>query len=154
MQDEYSTPIEQIRPDIKPEQQQSINYSDLLQTMEHQQQHNQQYVMSEQQPDYPPHPIVQSRLPMQANMNQNFIQEQKHYEKPADTNNMSQIQKDIMYILIPSIVLYSVPFQNHMLRIIPSLFKDDRPTIIGNVVNGCLIALVFTALKNMKINFS
>ena len=156
--DEYSTPLTQLNNDqpSHSSSQPPINYSDMLQSIESQKQ-NQHTMPPEQQQqhqDYPPPPVVQSRLPMNANMN--FITPQNQNIKSDDNNdaNMSQFQKDIMYILIPSIILYSNPIQNHMLRIIPSLFKDEKPTIIGNILNGSIIAFLYIALKSMKINFS
>ena len=151
--DEYATPIEQIRPDMQnnnqqPQQQIPVNYSDMLQSMETQQNQAQQM----QQQEFPPHPIVQSKMPHNSNMNMNFVQQQS---KPQEEeNNYSQIQKDIMYILIPSILLYSNPVQNQLLKVLPSLFKEERPTILGNVANGIIIAIVFIGIKNMKVNFS
>lgn len=150
--DEYATPIEQIRPDIQNNNQQQqqvpVNYSDMLQSMETQQNQAQQM----QQQEFPPHPVVQSKMPQNANMNMNFVQQQtQHHE---EEKNYSQIQKDMMYILIPSILLYSNPVQNQLLKILPSLFKEERPTILGNVVNGIIIAFVFIGMKNMKVNFS
>lgn len=151
--DEYATPIEQIRPDIQNNQQQQqnipVNYSDMLQSMETHQQQPQQM----QQQDYPPHPIVQSKIPHNANMNMNYVQPQQHHHQDEE-KNYSQIQKDIMYILVPSILLYSHPVQNQLLKVLPSLFKEDKPTILGNVVNGVIIAMIFVGMKNMKINFS
>ena len=151
--DEYATPIEQIRPDMQNNQQQQqqspINYSDMLQSMESQQQQVQQI---QQHQEFPPHPVVQSKMPPNANMNMNFVQQQP--QSHEEEKNFSQIQKDIMYILIPSILLYSNPIQNQMLKILPSLFKEEKPTILGNVVNGAIIAIIFTGIKNMKINFS
>ena len=165
--DEYSTPIEQLRNDMPPaeqpgNQQMNVNYSDLLQTMESHQQgqmpHPQQQMQNQQQMvqgDFPPPPMMQSKMPMNAGLNPNFItQHQQPSQEQQSNTNMSQLQKDFMYIVVPSIVLYSTPIQNHLLRMIPSLFKDEKPSIIGNIVNGTIIAFVFIALKNMKINFS
>ena len=158
--DEYSTPLTQLQNDQPSHSgsQPPINYSDMLQSIESQKQSQHTTMPPEQQPnqvDYPPPPIVQSRLPMNTNMN--FITPaQQHNVKMDDNNdaNMSQFQKDIMYILIPSILLYSTPVQNHMLRLIPSLFKEDKPTIIGNILNGSIIAFIYIALKSMKVNFT
>lgn len=149
--DEYATPIEQIRPDINTNQQQQnpINYSDMLQSMETQQQQASQM----QQQEFPPHPIVQSKMPHNANMNMNFVQQRTDTET-AENSNIPQIQKDIMFILVPSILLYSNQVQSHLLKLLPSLFKEERPTILGNVINGLIIAGVFITMKNMKINFS
>ena len=147
--DEYATPINEIRPDIQANQQQPINYSDMLQSMETNQQQPQQI----QQQDFPPHPIVQSKMPHSAKMNMNFVQQQQSHSNEEE-KNYSHIQKDIMYILIPSILLYSQPIQNHLLKVLPSLFKDDKPTILGNIVNGIIISIIFIGMKNMKINFS
>ena len=144
--DEYATPIEQIRPDMNQQQQQPINYSDMLQSMETQQQQVQQI----QQQEYPPHPIVQSKMPHNGNMN--FAQQN---QKSNDhETQLPDIQKDIMYILIPSILLYSGPVQAQILKILPSLFKEEKPTILGNVINGLIIAIIFVGMKNMKIKFS
>ena len=112
----------------------------------------QHQVQQMQQQEFPPHPIVQSKIPTNANMNMNFVQQQS--QPREEEKNFSQIQKDIMYILIPSILLYSNPVQTQLLKIIPSLFKEDKPTILGNVVNGIIIAMIFIGMKNMKINFS
>jgi hypothetical protein len=162
--DEYATPIDQIRNDMPPgdqsaNQQIPANYSDLLQTMEShsqgqpQQMSNQNQMMSHG--DFPPPPMVQSKIPMHSGMNPNFIthSNQPPQEQQSGTN-ISQLQKDFMYIVVPSILLYSTPIQNHLLRVLPSLFKDEKPSIVGNIVNASLIAFVFIALKNMKINFS
>lgn len=154
--DEYATPIEQIRPEMNShsggQEQVPVNYSDMLQVMEQQKQHQSMGEQQMPQQDYPPPPIVQSRMPPQAHMNMNFIQPKKE-EPEKSTDNMSQMQKDVMYILIPSIILYSTPIQTHLLRLVPSLFKDDKPSIVGNIVNGAIIAMVYVGLKNMKINF-
>jgi len=148
--DEYSTPIEQIRPEMNNNQQQQIpiNYSDMLQTMENQQQNVQQV----HQQEYPPHPVVQSKMPHNANMNMNFVQQQQ--QTTDEDKQLPQIQKDIMYILIPSILLYSGPVQSQILKCMPSLFKEEKPTILGNIINGLIIAIIFVGMKNMKINFS
>ena len=150
--DEYATPIEQIRPEMNSNQpqQQPINYSDMLQTMESQQQQPQQV----QQHEFPPHPIVQSKMPHNANMNMQYNQQQSNQPQNNEDQQLPQIQKDVMYILIPSILLYSNPVQAQILKFLPSLFKEERPTILGNVVNGLIIAIVFIGIKNMKINFS
>ena len=163
--DEYATPIDQIRNDMPQEhqgnqQQMPMNYSDLLQTMEsHQQNPMQQQSMQQQgqqmHGEFPPPPMVQSKMPMHSGINPNFITHgQQSQQQESQGNNMSQLQKDFMYIVVPSIILYSTPVQNHLLRIIPSLFKDEKPSIVGNIVNGAVIALIFIALKNMKVNFS
>ena len=152
--DEYATPIDQIRPDLNnqqpqqqaPQQAPQGNYSDMLQSMETQQQ-----VQQYQQPnEFPPHPVVQSK--MNPNSHMNFGQQPSQHRE--DEQQTPQIQKDIMYILIPSILLYSSPVQAHILKILPSLFKEERPTILGNIVNGLVISIVFVGLKNMKIKFS
>ena len=151
--DEYSTPIEQIRPDMNTNNQQNqpvVNYSDMLQSMETQQQDNSQI----QQQEFPPHPIVQSKIPHNANMNMNYVQQKQQPSNTEDNNNMSQIQKDMMYILIPSILLYSNQVQAQILKVLPSLFKEEKPTILGNVVNGLIISIIFIGMKNMKIDFS
>ena len=111
--DEYATPIEQIRPDMQNNHQQQVpvNYSDMLQSMETQQNQVQQM----QQQEFPPHPVVQSKMPHNANMNMNFVQQQNSQPREEE-KNYSQIQKDIMYILVPSILLYSQPVQNHLLK--------------------------------------
>ena len=144
--DEYETPIEQLRPDIKTNQDSSMNYNDMLQSIETQQQVH-------KNTEFPQHPIVQSRAPHNPHMNMNFVEHKKENIVSNDTQ-MTQIQKDIIYILVPSILLYSMPIQTHITRVLPSLFKDDKPTILGNIVNGLIIACVFVGLKNMKINFS
>lgn len=155
--DEYSTPIEQIRPDMKLENNQQIpvNYSDLMQTMES---HKNVQQMPESSPqihsnEYPPPPMVQSRNHMHTNLNPNFVTPKEHLDV-SSPDKMNILQKDVMFILIPSIILYSTQIQNHIFRVIPSLFKDDKPTMIGNIFNGIIISFVFIGLKNMKINFS
>jgi len=155
--DEYSTPIEHIRSDMQPaESQPPLNYSDMLQSMETQKYSNNFINESQQQnnQEYPPHPVVQSRIQNNMNRNPNFVQQDTTKIVHNNDNNMNQMQKDIMYILVPSILLYSSPIQNHLMKLVPSLFKDEKPSIIGNIVNGAIIAIIFTALKNMKINFS
>ena len=110
-----------------------------------------QQVQQYQQPnEFPPHPVVQSK--MNPNSHMNFGQQPSQHRE--DEQQTPQIQKDIMYILIPSILLYSSPVQAHILKILPSLFKEERPTILGNIVNGLVISIVFVGLKNMKIKFS
>jgi len=162
--DEYATPIDQIRNDIappdlirnQPHDSPAANYSDLLQTMESHQQAPQQMQQQVAQNDFPPHPIVQSNMPINRGMNPNFMSSNTTHTKQDSENmsNMSQLQKDFMFIVVPSLVLYSSTVQNHLLRVLPSLFKDDKPSIVGNIANAAVIAFVFLALKNMKINFS
>ena len=148
--DEYSTPIEQIRPEmINHQQQDPINYSDMLQSMESHQSQAQQV----QHQEFPPHPIVQSKMPHNVNMNIDHLQHRTQHS-PQEEKNYTQMQKDIMYILIPSILLYSNPVQTQLIKILPSLFKEDKPTILGNVLNGIIIATLFIGMKNLKIDFS
>lgn len=156
--DEYSTPLNQIRPELS--EQSNMNYSDVLQSMEQQQQQPQPQQMSE--PQYPPPPIVQSRnemnqmqQPTHHQIHQIMSQQHPQVEQNKETEaNMSQIQKDFIYLVVPSILLYSTPIQNHLLRTIPSLFKDEKPTIIGNIINASIIAIIFIGLKNMKVQFN
>ena len=153
--DEYATPIEQIRPEMnnnQSSQQPPINYSDMLQSMESQQQ--QQQVQQVPNQEYPPHPIVQSKNPHHANMNMNYHQQQSNPQTNNEEKQFSQVQKDVMFILIPSILLYSNQVQSQLLKILPSLFKEEKPTILGNVINGFIIAIIFIGMKSMKINFS
>lgn len=150
--DEYSTPISQIRPEMS-EQGQNVNYSDMLQSMEQAPSSNEHVQAA---PNFPPPPVVQSRNNMNPHHQQMHMMMNNEHPKEEnnETTNIPDLQKDIMFILIPSIILYSIPVQNYILRTIPSLFRDDKPTIIGNIMNAGLIAFIFIALKNMKIKFN
>lgn len=156
--DEYSTSISQIRPDIS--EQSNINYSDVLQSME---QNSQTQQVQENVQQYPPPPIVQSKndvtqmqvLPPHQQMHNIMTQQHPIQEQNIEENtNISQVQKDFLYLVVPSILLYSNQIQSHLLRTMPSLFKDEKPTIIGNILNASIIAIIFIGLKNMKVQFN
>jgi len=150
--DEYETPIESIRQN--DQQSQPINYNDMLQTMES----NGGHTHEQGQSNFPPNPIVQSRNPVQQgqNMNMNFVnpQNQAKAEEPDSNISLSNMQRDFLFIIVPSVIIYSSQIQSVLIRSIPSMFKDDKPTVIGNVMNAGLIALCFILIKNMKINFN
>jgi len=167
--DEFSTPINQIRPDINEKN--NTNYSDMLQNIEHQnnnqpqeQQNQMNYPPQEQQNqmNYPPPPIVQSKNELFEQQNNYTNLHNQILEKPLhnikDDNiqqtHISAMQKDFLYLVIPSIILYSTSIQNYLIRSIPSLFKEEKPTIIGNVINASIVAFIFITLKNMKIHFN
>ena len=162
--DEYSTPLEQIRPELGNSDQSSINYADLLQTMETNPNGNMPNIQHPENSDqqlrqFPPPPIVQSMNNPHQQFNhsqQNFISDTKSNDVDDSTNsdNMSLLQKDFMFILLPSLLLYSSSFQNQIMKSIPSLFKEDRPTLIGNIFNASVIALIFVLIKNMKVQFN
>ena len=150
--DEYSTPVSQLRPDMN--EQQTVNYSDMLQSME---QTSQSAPEQHQSQNYPPPPIVQSRNNIPPNHHQihnQMMMDTSPSQESKEDKSFSNFQKEAMYILIPSIILYSTQIQNYLLQTVPSLFKDDKPTIIGNIINAGIIALIFYTLKNMKVNFS
>ena len=150
--DEYETPIESIRqPD---NQAQPMNYNDMLQNMETNGGHMHEPIQS----NYPPNPIVQSRNPMQQNhnMNMNFVPQQTQV-KSDDTEqytSLSNMQRDFLFIVIPAVIIYSSQIQNVLVRSVPSMFRDEKPTLIGNLLNAGLIALCYVLIKNMKINFN
>ena len=150
--DEYETPIESIR---QPDNQgPPMNYNDMLQTMETNGGHTHEPVQS----NFPPNPIVQSRNPMQQNpnMNMNFVphQTQVKSEDNEQNNSLSNMQRDFLFIVIPAVIIYSSQIQNVLVRSVPSMFRDEKPTLIGNLLNAGLIALCYVLIKNMKINFN
>jgi len=139
--DEYDTPIEQLRPDLQQEQQPPVNYADMMHSME-----SSQNINSAPSNEYPPHPNIQPS---------------KQYNYPANQRVNSEevvkdntYQRDFLYILIPSMILYSLPAQNQLSTLLPSLFSDRKPTFVGHALNASIIALLFIILRNMKIKFN
>ena len=149
--DEYSTPIEQLRPDMNDQQQNPVNYADMLQTMERSQAPVQQMQpQMHEQPQYPPPPMVQSRAP--TNPHTGFVTQ--NTKQPEEIEQSPNFQKEFIYLFLPAVVLYSNPVQAQLLNAIPSLFRDEKPTILGNIFNAGIITLIFILMKNMKVKFN
>ena len=61
------------------------------------------------------------------------------------------IQRDMIYITVLCALLHSQASHELLLKYIPALFADGRPSVIGSVVIGSMVAGLYVLAKNVSI---
>ena len=78
------------------------------------------------------------------------MQQQQQPQQPKTPDN--DYQKDIMYLTVICVLIYSSTVQGGLSKYIPTLFDDGRPTIVAAVINGILVGLLYILVRNLSIN--
>lgn len=151
-------PMPQIQQQEPVQQQQVMDYSEILRNMHdeppQQQMPTQQPQIQTQQQQAPgqyfiPPPVVQSMKP------QGYVM-QPMAPQPTPEPKQSAIgdnQKDIMLVLVLCVIIYSDQFQILLQRGLPSLFRNDKLSAIGTITCALLVAGSFLLSKHVSINF-
>ena len=150
----YADILKNMENDIQPPppQEQQMPQQQMPQQQMPTPQHTFEQPSQQQHPQdhYLPPPMVNSRnnlyapRPLQP---KSILKKNTKYPNKFDT-----IQKDVIYIVILSIIVYSESTQKLISRFIPSLYKESQSTVLSLLFNGLLIAGSYTLLKNVSIN--
>ena len=151
-------PMPQIQQQEPMQQQQVMDYSEILRNMHDepqqpqmpQQQASQMPQQQQQSGQYfiPP-PVVQSMKPqgyVMQPMTQPPMQEPKQ-------STLGENQKDVLLVLVLCVIIYSDQFQILLQRGLPSLFRNEKLSAIGTITCALLVAGSFLLSKHVSINF-
>ncbi len=146
MDDEMQTPIEALHgnneQDNYQEQLRGVQQTNMRTQMEPTTQVNQQQFV----PMNPP--VVQSRNNMYM-----FPEEPSNTKRNVEASNMNDKQREFILIVVICSILYSMPVQEQIKKVMPTLYNTTYPTIVGTVLNGALIGGMFYVLKNVNVSF-
>jgi flagellar biosynthesis GTPase FlhF len=174
---EYETPLDQIRPVSTSNKQFDPNtvmdYNEILnssnqqqsnQQQNNQQQHNQQ--QNNQQQSNESNVENENNYQFQQ-MQQQQYQQQQYQQQPHPHTDSSKQQskdsymqsfslsdyenKDYIFLILANSIIFSDGIQKSILKYLPNLFKDGKPSIIGLLFNAILVAFLLFLSKKIKI---
>ena len=167
--DDMSTPIENLgRPMPQVQQldsapQQVMDYNEILRTMHEEpqqmpppQQNPQQMPPPQQIQQTPnggnfiPPPVVQTIKP------QGYVMQPMQQPQPQAQNTsspVSDVQKDVLIVIVLCVILYNENFQLLLKRVLPSLFKFDKLSSVGSVVIALMVAGGLYVSKSISFKF-
>ena len=158
-----STPIESLdrpMPQIQqqdPNQQQVMDYSEILRNMhdeppQQMPQIQQPQQMTNQQQRFIPPPAVQSIKP-QGYVMQPMQQMPEQLNYKMKESSLGENQKDIILVLVLCVIIYSDQFQIALQRVLPSLFRSEKLSAIGTIACATMVAGTFMLSKHISFNF-
>lgn len=143
---EYETPIEQIRPistsDKKIDMNSIMKYESEIQHQPQQQLQHQQPMQMIQE---------QQRLPIYEHQqfpNSKSIPKEKE-NKEIDLNDI--LSKDNVYLVLAISIIFSEGMQNHISKLLPNLYMNDKMSFIGILVHAIIIVLGLYLIKKVNI---
>lgn len=172
MENEYETPIDQIRPqmtrDTNLNERAVLDYNEVLKTIP-QQSTNHETNMNIPTYEQVPHqstPQLQYRNNNSMSNNTSISQQDIHQLKSILSNDASikqriskniglqeTEQKEYIYLLIVVSILFSTDVQEWLSKILPNLYKDGKQSLISLVFNAFIICLGLYLTRKIKIDF-
>lgn len=172
MENEYETPIDQIRPqmtrDTNLNDRAILDYNEVLKTIPQQSTNHEtnMNIPNYEQVSHQSTPQLQYRnnnsMPNNTSISQQDINQLKSIlsnDASIKQRNSKNIglqeteQKEYIYLLIIVSILFSTDVQEWLSKILPNLYKDGKQSLISLVFNAFIICLGLYLTRKIKIDF-